>query len=727
MTKNLCTLSVSKIHGRSETHPLCIVPVNLYFRPGLVKVSDLGKIMTAGFAEALIAVSTESQVPETQRTLWPDGSVRFTQADVWLRDQHGENSIKVVLSDLDSPRATATEIEETVERLKEIRSYMPPKMNLPPGFSKDISPVFMRKLAKPSQSFSIGWGSEEFSIFGNLLPFNKTLLTQDWLSRSELSGGRWLELFLRFREGSSFVEFWGQVGWNDHDDPSPSKDLPELWIATKGLFLNMDFQEEKVDSYATGDDKVFLSKSGNWNDGQTVTFHGIISEGMENIPPVVWQNDASAHGAFGWIHDAIPAFQAVDSAEKWAASELSKLTKNDPWQAGFWVPTEPGQTGDHAGFGVSGPSAAIYYRSNSAINLMRFACYQEGCRPIWRRRFGKIMTDSDYRNAGVLMWDERPHPAGNLLGKNGPPDIYTGGMRSSKGQIWWGMDRQHGEDVAWITYLTLVNDPLIRRMAMDRAETWMAALRVDTGNTSIDGTDTGRGARLLGMLCRYAGIVKDPRIEQRIRERVQLYARSIYLEGPAPVTATVSKVVPQQVYDPSNQAGGLPVPHWRPWEDAIAAYVLTLAYGVTGDPMALASAQALATNIVLHGFERMADGTHRLYVALAYNSGDPLNEEQLKDPNLAKNSEGTGYHLWSHPSLVIAWNTSIMQGEVNPDARQKAKSVMDLAAPLVSELYLSTKNVFMSPWENYEVAGENSEWVSLTPLPAPDWYTNSFN
>lgn len=712
MNTNVCKLSVSIPHGRSEFHSTCIVPINLYFRPGLVKVQDLARLTTLNRGKAVVAASSEKNLPETHRTLWPDGSVRFTQADIWLREQHSQNeAIPLVLADFKPEPLSSASIAENVSA----------------SARRDIAPTFMKKMASPAPSFSIGWGEEEFPIFSGVQLFNSTLFTQDWISKSELPGGRWLELLIRFREGWSNVEFWGQIGWNDHDDPEPGKDLPELWIKATNLFVSMDFEREKVVGYATGDDKITLSKSGRWNDGQTVTFHGVLGEGMVEPPPVVWQSDAAAHGAFGWVHQASPSLGAIKSAEEWAESEVAKLAARDPWQAGLWVPTEPGQTGDHAGFGVSGPASAIYYGSGRAIDLMRFSCYQEGCRPIWRRRFGKILTDDDYRTAGVLMWDERPHPAGNLLGKNGPPNIYTSGMRSEKGQIWWGMDRQHGEDVAWVTYLTLINDPLIRRMAMDRAETWMAALRVDTGNTSIDGTDTGRGARLLGMLCRYAGVVNDSRITQRIRERVQLYARGIYLGGPSAVVATTSSVVPQQVYDPSNQAGGLPVPHWRPWEDAIAAYVLTLAYGVTGDPMALASSQALATNIVLHGFEKMPDRQHRLYVALAYNAGVPLNDEQLKDPNLAKNSEGTGYHLWSHPSLVIAWNSSIMLGEQKPDARPKMKSVMDLTLPILSELYGSTKSAFTTPWELYESAGENSEWVSLTPLPAPDWYTNSFN
>lgn len=716
MNKHICTLSVSLSGGPDSevSHPNCISPANLYFRPGLLKVSDLGNLTTTNQGEAMIAVSSAKDAPETQRLLWPDGSVRFTQADVWLREQHSHGKrISIVLSDRQVAPIESSAIAEDADD---------------DFLSRDISPLIAKQMMLPKPELAIGWGEEKFSIFSSISKFSETLFTQDWIEKCELPGGRWLELFLRFREGFDVVEFWGQAGWNDGNDPEPSKDLPEVWISTRGLWLNMDFEKTKVARFVPGDDRVILSEAGKWNDGQTVTFHGTVGAGFSKaLPATIWQVDAAAHGAMGWLHSAWPSLAAHQSAEDWAVSEMSKLDRNDPWQAGFWVPTEPGQTGDHAGFGLSGPASAIYYGSPSAINLMRFACYQEGCRPIWRRMFGKIMTDADYKNHGVLMWDERPHPAGNLLGKNGPPNIYTSGMRSKKGQIWWGMDRQHGEDVAWVTYLTLVNDPLVRRMAMDRAETWMAALRVDTGNTSIDGTDTGRGARLLGMLCRYAGVVNSPSIAQRIRERVQLYARGIYLGGPSAVVATTSSVVPQQVYDPSNQAGGLPVPHWRPWEDAIAAYVLTLAYGVTGDPMALASSQALATNIVLHGFEKMPDRQHRLYVALAYNAGVPLNDEQLKDPNLAKNSEGTGYHLWSHPSLVIAWNSSIMLGEQKPDARPKMKSIMDLTLPLLSELYGSTKSAFTTPWELYESAGENSEWVSLTPLPAPDWYTNSFN
>ena len=722
-TKQICRLKVAlPIPDQSDierTHPLGIVPVNLYFRPGLVQVEDL-KNLRSESTKAILAVSSDGQnLPDHKRRLWPDGSVRSSQADIYLREVHAHNEIIPMTLSSDGNRPTKIDSMIEGRRTRSSRRDMVPQ-SIRAGLFKSTQP-----------SFSIIWGNEAFPILNSEVRlFSDTQFTQDFLIKSSLPGGRWLELFLRFRVGSQSAEFWGQAGWNDRDDPNPSKDMPELRLEVESLDVVIDFDKQKIsranDEFAITDGrKVILSKAGNWNDGQSVTFHGVVApiEDGADLYPTVWQFDASSHGAFSSILVASPSSAAADSAETWAASEMAKLAEGDAWQAGFWVPTEPGQTGDHAGFGFTGPSAAIFYGSGSCINLMRFSAYQEGCRPIWRRNNIGIVTDEMYRQAGVLMWDERPHPAGNLLGKNGPPNIYTGGMRSDKGQIWWGMDRQHGEDINWISYLTLVNDPLVRRMACDRAETWMAALRTDTGNTSIDGTDTGRGARMLAMLCRHHNLIPDQRFAARIRERVDLYARSIYLEGPSPIMPTPLRVIPQQVYDPSNQAGGLPVPHWRPWEDAIAAYALVLAYGTTGEPTALASAQALATNIALHGFETMADGSHRLYVALAYNSRAPLDEEQLKDPNLAKNSEGTGYHLWSYPALVTAWNSSIMLGEQKPDARPEMVKIMRIAIKLIGEIHSSTQSVFSRPWASYEQAGENSEWMGIEVLPAPLWFS----
>jgi len=716
MNKILSTLKVSLPTGMDywPTYSPVVCPAKLFFKPRLVNPADLQRI-AVNTTQATLAITPVGKTPR----LWPDGSVREVRADVLLNGNWRQgDSMSVVL--LDAP--AGKKIDDVVR---------PAVTTAAKGFkaadaARDVlSSTFKAK--DPNPEFAVMWGGETVP-FGATYLLSSTDFVTDYVTKGQLPGGRFVNLYTRFTVGIGLVEWWLHYGWADGHDPAPSKDLADVRVIGNN---NMQIYVCDAQSKTLGTigDQAYgsyiTSPAGDWNDGQSFAVRGVAVVGdigaTPIVPPVVWQSDAAAHGAFGWIIDTLPTYDATRSADAWAKSQMSKLVYGDPCQGGYWVPTEAGQTGDHAGFGLLGPASAVFYGSSEAINLMRFSFYQEALRPIWwggtNHEFNNIPND-------VMVWDERPHPAGNMLGKSSVPNIYTNGLRTQSGLIWWGMDRQHGEDVNWITYLTLVCDPMAEDMARWRSKLWMAMLRTDTGNETIDSTDSGRGARLLGMLCRYYIARPSAEIADCIRKRISLYGRGVVGTGTSLTSS--AKVAPQQVYGPSDQAGGLPLNHWRPWEDAIVAYVLALCYAAIGDPVALASAQALAANLVQHGYETKPDGSKRIYVALAFNDGVPLNEGQLKDPALAKTSEGTGYNLWSDSAAVVAWNSSIMLGEQKPDARPAMIETMRAAfAVFTGTRSASNPSIFNSPFAKYEDAGENSEWTCLEILPPPAWFSFS--
>lgn len=684
---NIVARLVSSDVGRDP-----LVPVPIYFRPGLVKPSQLATSL--GLSRGHIQAIADSEAT------WPDGSVRSVKTNVFIPgDVRLGEQFEVILLGADTPKIV--KIEDVIE----VRNNV-----LQPALWTSRQPSF-------SLCWDNGTNTETFE-FKRVLGDQdyKVGLTWDVPFHAELPGGKWARMFLRFAYNSEDVEGYLRFGWSDSTDPNPSKDLGAVRMTCENIEIIIEDEWAKVVSTNSEYD-ITLTEAGKWNDGQSLAFKFLLVRNPRGFNPIIWQIDAADAGAFGWRMRSTPSLAATESAENWAAGRMGSLTSEDPWQGGHWVPTEAGQTGDHAGFGLLGPAAALFFQAPSAINLMRFSFYQEACRPIWNGQYDK-WTDEDLRSLGVMMWDERPHPSGNMLGKSRLPNIYTEGMRTKAGLIWWGMDRQHGDDVNWCSYLTLVDDPLAHEMAKQRAETWMAMLRTDTGNETIDGPDSGRGARLLGMLCRYYLVNPDPRIKARIRERVDLYCRLLLATGVMP---SPSVVTPQQVYGPSEQVGGLLVPHWRPWEDAIVAEALALAYAVTGESLALAAAGFIAANIVTHGYETLPDGKKRIYVALAHNAGVPLTEAQKKDVNLAKNSSGTGYHLWSAGAAATAYNCAVVLGNQQPEAIPRIKPVALEALRIFQGLWVSELNVFEHPFEKFEVSGENSEWLAIELLPPPAW------
>lgn len=689
---NIIARLVSSGMGRDT-----LVPVPLYFRPGLVKPSQLATSL--GLSKGHIQALPNSE------TTWPDGSVRSVKTNVFIPDyiREGEQ-FEVVLLGTDMPKIV--KIEDTIVVRNNV---LQPALwtSRPPSFkvcwdngSNTETFEFQRVSGEPDYKIGLIWD----------VPF-----------QAELPGGKWARMYLRFKYNSSQVEGYLQLGWSDSTDPNPSKTLGAVRMTCENMGIIIEDEWAKVAS-TNSDYDITLTEAGTWNDMQSLAFKFLLVSNLRDgnrFDPIIWQTDAADAGAFGWRIRSSPSLAATESANDWASSRMGSLVQGDPWQGGHWVPTEAGQTGDHAGFGLLGPAAALLYKAPRAIDLMRFSFYQEACRPIWEGRTGfRKWTDEDLRARGVMMWDERPHPAGNMLGKSRLPNIYTEGMRTKAGLIWWGMDRQHGDDVNWCSYLTLVDDPLAHDMAKQRAETWMAMLRTDTGNETIDGPDSGRGARLLGMLCRYYLVNPDSRIKARIRERVDLYCRLLLATGVMP---SPGMVTPQQVYGPSEQAGGLPVPHWRPWEDAIVAEALAMAYAVTGESLALAAAGFIAANVVTHGYETLPGGGKRIYVALAHNAGVPLTEAQKKDVNLAKDSSGTGYHLWSAGAAATAYNCAVVLGNQQPEAIPRIKPVALEALRIFQGLLVSEPNVFEHPFEKFEVSGENSEWLAIEVLPPPAW------
>jgi hypothetical protein len=378
------------------------------------------------------------------------------------------------------------------------------------------------------------------------------------------------------------------------------------------------------------------------------------------------------------------------------------------------------------GFGLWGPAAAVIANAANALELMEFSADQECCRPIYLQdpNTGRPLLAKDSRD--VHVWDERPFKTGNLLGKPSPglnigPDVEHGqttGAQTLLGQCWYGCDRQHNEDVALIMHLLLTDDHVSKFIAGERIELLLGALRTDTGNPTIDGIDTGRAARASIMACRYLEVFPD-----REDLRQVLAKRLVPMIDSFIATGMPGGYQPLQIYGPTNQAGGLPtVDHWRPWEDAIAAWLaLCLFQTLSGQPSmdALTLARGLATNIVRHGYRKQPDGSYEIAVALGWlDGGRILTEEELDSPATALWARGTAYALWSYVAAVICWNSTLSMGPISEADQEQA------FADLVKAKAIMDSIVASDPGADIAARLERFEWIGIEVLPAPQWLSD---
>jgi hypothetical protein len=540
-----------------------------------------------------------------------------------------------------------------------------------------------------------------------------------------------LELYAELVGGECVTPSVLRATWSDPKDTKTYKDLQaliEIKVEGMGLHLEPWAQKRLPLSFPEVNDGqgIALPFELDWSDSSTFP----ASRRME-----AWHLEATSHGGFGLL--GRPRSLVLDeptltmTANARAAGDVERMTPGC-WEAIFGHPSESGATGEHGEFGLLAPGDWLFWGAGRAIEVAKAAFYAEAARPIWFfDEDGRPVTPESHPK--VVWWGERPYPyqGSDMLGKEGDINPYAHGARTSQGYIWTGSDEQHAQNTAFVVYPALTADPCAEQMLRERSARWRGCLATNSGNETVDGTGSGRAARLLSMLALSHEVFPSKETRDVLDANVMLYARQWRMDNEGVPYDLFHHVLPQQVYGPSEQAGGLLEPHWRPWEDAIVAVALAQCYAIEGlanRELALQLAATIATNCTLHGLEVIkgktpggADiTTYRLYVALAWNGGVPLSEAQLQDPALAKNGAGTGYTTWAFGAFVVANNSAIMMGERVPLARMACSPIIARAQDLIRQGLIAANTCWTSPSAGVDTS-ETAEWLAIEPLSAPAW------
>jgi len=105
-------------------------------------------------------------------------------------------------------------------------------------------------------------------------------------------------------------------------------------------------------------------------------------------------------------------------------------------------------------------------------------------------------------------------------------------------------------------------------------------------------------------------------------------------------------------------------PYWNPWQDALAGLGFGAHFQVTGNPRARELAEALATNVLQHGW-LVDDRDCKVALAIRWLDGAPFTADQWlsQDRTLVQWPDGSGFALWSLPAVEIARVAALRAGD----------------------------------------------------------------
>ena len=115
-------------------------------------------------------------------------------------------------------------------------------------------------------------------------------------------------------------------------------------------------------------------------------------------------------------------------------------------------------------------------------------------------------------------------------------------------------------------------------------------------------------------------------------------------------------------------------PFWNPWQDALAAVGFAAQHRMTGNQKARALAEALARNVVRHGWLLDERGSE-VGMAIRWRDGQPFTDKEWRsrDETLVQWGFGTSYSEWSIGAVEIARVAAARDGDAA--LRDKAAAI----------------------------------------------------
>jgi hypothetical protein len=484
------------------------------------------------------------------------------------------------------------------------------------------------------------------------------------------------ELHITALSGQPYMPFSFAWVWSD---PSTTDLSKEMWA---GRTLNISGAKPVVrgaqsklvgHSFEDGEFRLKLAREGQRiGDGQGQVIHGVLllpfdgsdaAQTMmaEELAPLLcgstsWR-DHKAFGPYGYAPEV-----SEQEAKDWADNQLSRMALNDPWQAPWLgLPSWANQTGAQQAFANQVAYELCAHPRGNLMMALNVA--QEACRPIYFREPDGTPVTLE-RHPLALRWAGRPQIRVNwidALGKLSDPGDYSTqyrprdhGALTAGGYEWASADTEHKRERSYlVVHALLTNDPASVALCEEGAEILMSEYPVESGWG--DGQAAPRTSRGLYELC-WLWLVCNPKLAARVKDHLLRRVRKVIL----PAFTREGSFVSSQWFDPSNQSGGLPVPHWRPWECAETARLLGAVHELWGPDLAdvRAALVALCDSIVEHGIVKRGDGSFQIGTAMANRA---LTPEEYDNPTLFKPADGTDY---------LCWSLAAVQQATTPKARE---------------------------------------------------------
>ncbi|MBL8751695.1 MAG: hypothetical protein JNK15_00225 [Planctomycetes bacterium] len=448
-------------------------------------------------------------------------------------------------------------------------------------------------------------------------------------------------------------------------------DLQELAVETSGMALVLRHAHRTwMQALATRDgSRTLLLKNRALGDGQGLRRSGVLVgklagdrsladqtlEAAAAIPllgATSWR-DSGAFGPFGHVPEPPPWLQGA-ALRTWFAASHGRFVagergdRGDPFGTfAHGLERFAGQTGDQADFGVVKLSLVAHAALPSLLHEVEVSVLQEGCRPV--HFFEADGAPVEPRaHPEWIVWSGRTHWHGEVskdrLGKPVPEPRF-------EAHGWTGKDREHWSNNHLAAYALLTGAHWARRELQNEARLYLAGQTLDPRHsTSNAGAPRGGGRTALAAAWTFL-CTGDQALATRMDERMD----RVYAVQWAGRSLGAEAVRPMGIAGPDPRLLQGTCEFWNPWQDAIAAVGFAAHHRVTGNANARTLAEALATNVVRHGWF-VGERHHDVATAIRWQGGTPLSTEQWQkqDPTTVLLATGTAFAEWSAGAVEIA-------------------------------------------------------------------------
>ncbi|MCB9878215.1 MAG: hypothetical protein H6835_11510 [Planctomycetes bacterium] len=325
-----------------------------------------------------------------------------------------------------------------------------------------------------------------------------------------------------------------------------------------------------------------------------------------------------------------------------------------------------GQTGDQADFGTEKLGEVAWSGVPSMLLEVELSVLQEACRPVHFFELDGEPVDPA-QHPDWVVWSGRTHwhpeVSKDRLGKPVPEPPF-------EAHGWTGKDRQHWSNNYLAAYALLTGAHWARRELENEARLYLAGQTIDPEfTTSHSGAPRGAGRTELSAswnLC----VTGDERLRERMLQRLE----QVYFPEWAGRTLADDRVRPMAVNDPDERQLHGKFAYWNPWQDALAAVGYAAVHRLTGDDKARTLAEALACNVVRHGW-RLDEQVDEVAMAMRWLDGAPFTAEQWRsrDETLVQWGFQTAFSEWSMGAVEIARVVAERDGDAA--LLQKAKTI----------------------------------------------------